>query len=111
MQKGQGVVSRGFDHKRVRIETLDRAKGIAWCRDDFGRQVEVRIDVLRAKGGAPAVGEFWYIDRQYGGWTLALCLGSVKPVVSGVRGSPEHLVSLTAALAALGLVEDLTTPP
>jgi hypothetical protein len=79
MKTGQGIVSRGFEHKRVRIETVDSRKSIAICRDDFGRIVEVRTDVLRAKGEVPKVGEFWYVDRQYGGWTFALVVGNFKP--------------------------------
>lgn len=79
MKPGQGVVSRGFEHKRVRVEQVDATAKIAWCRDDFGRLVEVRTDVLRAKGQPPAVGEFWYVDRQYGGWTFALVVGNFDP--------------------------------
>lgn len=60
----------------------------AVCRDEFGQVVEVPLDVQRAKGFAPAVGERWVIDRTFGRWTFAA--GIEVTVTAGPGGSDAH---------------------
>ncbi len=63
----------GLAFKRVLIEeiTLD---GMAVCRDQFGKIMQVTTRVQRAKGLLPKVGERWLVDRSLGMWTFAAIL-------------------------------------
>ena len=69
-----GTTSRGSNQTRVTVQSVDGP--IAIVTDQTGRTLQVRRDLMRAKGNPPVVGESWIIDKALGNqWTFALCLG------------------------------------
>lgn len=107
---GPGSHSLGFAYKTVIITGLTD-DGRVVCKDNYGREVMVNASVQRAKGLPPQVGERWFIDRAFGGWSLAACLsiGADKPIVTGLvtlMDPASH--SLLRALENLGLVDNQT---
>lgn len=82
-----------------RLVTITAIDGdVAFCRDEFGQMVEVPLDVQRAKGFAPAVGERWAIDRTFGTWTFAATVeGSVTVAPGGADAHYRHVQSTPAS--------------
>lgn len=68
--------SLGFTEKQVVVTSVDEEQSLALVTDRFGGVLTVRTDVLRSKGPRPKEGEQWVVDRTYGDWTFALCIGA-----------------------------------
>lgn len=84
----------------------------ATVKDSLGKIREIRVDVQRAKGAQPAVGETWLISNDFNGtWTFAAIMGNQPPTpITGSRtGANPITLQLLDALAAAGIVVDNTT--
>lgn len=66
-----GSSGHGAAYKEVLVQAVDYKVSKAVVIDQLGKQMQVRCDIMRAKGNVPAVGERWLVDRQYGVWTFA----------------------------------------
>lgn len=90
-----GTMSHGMASKRVMVMSIDQSRAIAQCQDEFGKAVQVRCDIMRAKGNVPEPREWWVVDRQYGDWSFAAILnggtGGVVVPQDNVPGLPEAL--------------------
>jgi hypothetical protein len=62
----------GFDMMSCQIDDING--DYANVVDQFGQEKQVLVNLQRAKGVRPKVGERWIIDRSFGYWTLAACL-------------------------------------
>jgi hypothetical protein len=86
--------------KPVLVVNTDKDKRISLVRDNFGKMIEVRCDIMRAKGNLPAPGEQWIIDRQYGDWFFGAILNGTTRGVEipqeNVNGLPEDLAAVRA---------------
>lgn len=103
--------SRGFENMRVVVESVSEDGTTAMCIDARGMGKQVNAAITRGKGGRPVAGETWMIDREFGNYTFAACVIPLPPEVTGSReGLHPVVASLLDALAAQGLVLDLTTP-
>jgi hypothetical protein len=64
----------GFSQLSCRVMSVQN--DMATVRDQLNRQIDVRRDIARAKGGLPQVGEQWIISRDLlGDWTFAAIIG------------------------------------
>jgi hypothetical protein len=86
-------------------------QNIALVIDQFGKQREIRVDILPGKGPIPSPGETWYITKNLGFWAFtAITQAPAPPVVTGSRTGVNPLtLSLLNALALAGLVTDSST--
>ena len=92
-----GTTSRGSNQTRVIVQSVDGQ--IAIVTDQTGRTLQVRRDLMRAKGNPPMVGESWIIDKALGNqWTFALCLGTS---VNGVTVLDTNVQTTTICVVQL----------
>lgn len=78
-----GTTSRGSSYLRVTIMSVDGP--IAVVIDQTGRQLQVRRDLMRAKGYLPQPTEQWLIDKSVNNmWYFALCLKATNSVDADV---------------------------
>lgn len=83
------VPRQGLQHLSVVV--LSVQNNLALVRDQTGRQIQVRRDILPAKGAWPEPGEQWIIEKRFGNeWTFALVLGSTRPGITEVAGKTER---------------------
>ncbi len=78
--------SVGFAHMTITIQEI--VDGYAYGLDNYGRNVKVPIDIQRAKGSNPVVGETWIIDKALGPWTFAATLDNPGVLVSAIDAGP-----------------------
>jgi hypothetical protein len=97
--------------KPVTVVNVNSERRMALVRDVHGLMIEVRCDIMRAKGNLPAQGEQWLIDQQYGQWTFAAILnGGTDGVVipqDSVTGLPAVLTDYSDRMD--GIAEDSLT--
>jgi hypothetical protein len=88
-----GSRSHGTAYKPCTVIKTDHDKLVCIVRDNIGKFMEVRCDIMRAKGNLPEPGEVWYIDRQYDIWVFGAILnGGTRGVeVANVTDLPETL--------------------
>lgn len=99
---------RGLDQKIVQIEEI--ADGVAHCLDRFGRIEAIPVNIQRAKGGLPRVGEQWVVDKAVAGrWSFSAVLNPQPPTVTGSRSANPALAAVLDVLAEAGLIVDETT--
>jgi hypothetical protein len=91
----RGALGHGAAYKGVTVVSVDTDKRMALARDEFGSFIEIRCDILRAKGNLPAPGEQWLIDQQYGQWTFAAI---ITGGTEGVIIPPDNVTGLTETL-------------
>lgn len=91
-----GTDSHGAAWKAVLVRSVDHHRRLALVTDQFGKDMEIRCDILRAKGNLPEPGEQWIIDRHYGVWIFgAIINGTTRGVeVSNVTDLPETLLTI-----------------
>lgn len=91
-----GSESHGFAWKGVTVRSVNTDTRLALVIDDLGKRMEVRCDIIRAKGNLPEPGEQWIIDRSLGIWTFAAIInGTTRGVeVSNVTDLPEALLTI-----------------
>jgi hypothetical protein len=90
-----GAPAHQLPFKPVTVVRVDER--VALVRDAYGKFMELRSDIMRAKGNLPAVGEQWIIDQQYGIWVFgAIFTGTIK----GVEIPPENVTGLPEVLTA-----------
>lgn len=95
----------GLTTKKVVVERIEG--NVAICRDTTGYRSHVRMDVQRAKGAAPEVGEHWMLSNDLGQWSFAAILDNnptggliLKDTVTGTR----YLVHITNGVIVLSAV-------
>lgn len=92
----------GITHKKAVVERIEGEHAI--CRDTHGHRNYVRIDIQRAKGLAPGVGETWMLANDMGMWTFAAIVG--YDAVSDFIGATRETITLSSGtLAANASVE------
>jgi hypothetical protein len=92
-----GTTTRGTNQTRVSVQSVDGT--IAIVTDQTGRTLQVRRDLMRAKGNPPMAGESWIIDKALGNtWTFAMCLGSS---VDGVTVPDTNVQTTTICVVTL----------
>lgn len=75
MTQPQALTVDGSAYLVVTVQSVTRDAAIVV--DNFGRQLTVRRDVMRAKAAPPDVGEQWMLDRTVGNaWTFAAIIGA-----------------------------------
>jgi hypothetical protein len=97
--------------KPVSVVNVNTDKLVALVRDVHGLFIEVRCDIMRAKGNLPAQGEQWLIDQQYGQWTFAAILNGGTDGVTvpqeNVHGLPEIITAYDTRMT--GIADDSLT--
>jgi microcystin-dependent protein len=88
-----GSTGHGFAWQPVWVRSVDHDTRLAVCTDQFGKDLSVRCDIMRAKGNLPDPGEQWIIEKPYGQWIFgAIITGTTRGVeVSNVTDLPEAL--------------------
>jgi hypothetical protein len=110
--KGSPTAGVGFSMLRVTVEQVLPDRGIAICREDLtNREVQVNLSPRNSKVNWPRQGEMWLVDRLADGWGFFRIYNVLEPpVVAGSRAAADPVtLSLLAALAKLGIVQDGTT--
>lgn len=90
-----GTTSHGAAYKQVQVISVNPTTYHANVVDQFGKQMDVRYDIIRAKGNPPAPGETWLIDRMYGFWTFGAIMNGG---LGGVVIPPDNVTGLNATL-------------
>lgn len=72
------------------VISIDMGNYQATVIDSMSRQIPIRLDIQRAKGQLPEVGERWIIDKTYGVWTFAALLGAnTKGAITPIENVPD----------------------
>lgn len=66
----------GFEVKLARIQQIVPERAIAIVIDSLKVQHEVPLNVQRAKGWLPRVGEVWYLEKVLGQWLFMALVSS-----------------------------------
>lgn len=106
-----GTDSHGFAWKPVLVKQINLDARLALCTDDFGKPMEIRCDIMAAKGNLPEPGEQWLVHRNYGIWTFgAIINGTTRGVeVSNVTDLTQTLAAnATTAANATNAVQSAT---
>jgi hypothetical protein len=94
--------------KPVTVVSVNNDTMIALVRDVHGLFMEVRCDIMRAKGNLPVQGEQWMVDQQYGQWTFAAILNGGTTGVTvpqeNVNGLPEIITDYDVRMT--GIADD-----
>ena len=110
--RSNGPTSTPLDVRRVSVTAADPDSGEVMVRDGNGWQATVRASTRPKGTGFPAPGEIWIISRSGPSWMLGAQVGALPPpLVTGSRATADPVtLSLLAALTAIGVVRDGTTP-
>jgi hypothetical protein len=100
-----GSTGHGLSWKLVRVVRLIPERLGAVVVDQFGKGMEVRYDLMPAKGMLPAANENWIVEHKYGRWVLAaICTGGDIGVttddVGGLSDAFDEVAVTTTALDA-----------
>lgn len=95
MQRPQGPPGQANLVKSVVIESIESNQILV--RDQHGSLLDLPNHIARVR--PPLVGEWWLVDRAFGGWSLAACIDSPRGVVN---------VRSVAGLVGDGLATSLT---
>ena len=95
-----GTTSRGSSYLKVTIMSVNGP--IAVVIDQTGRQMQVRRDLMRAKGYLPQPTEQWLIDKSVNNmWYFALCLSAVNSVDTDVAALQTNVSGLQTSMATV----------
>lgn len=61
----------GMMYRRVRIDQVVPDRGIVIVDDEMGFTTQIPYRVQPGRGRLPKEGDYWYVDRAMGPWTLA----------------------------------------
>lgn len=91
-----GSNGHGFAWQPVYVRSVDLDRRIAVCTNQFGNDIQVRLDIMRAKGVIPITGEQWVIEKPFGQWMFgAIINGTTRGVeVSTVTDLPETITTI-----------------
>lgn len=101
--------SNGLPWETVWVRGIDAEHGLVEVENHIGKMRRIPLNVQRAKGGLPEVGEKWAIDKTLGYWTFAAVLSPVTPTLLGDRSDGTALTNLITLLEEIGLFIDGTT--
>lgn len=76
----------GVAYRRVRVEQVVPERGIVIVVDEKGISTQVPYRVQPGRGRMPREGDYWYVERVMGPWTLASYIATDDADINSVPG-------------------------
>lgn len=76
----------GVAYRRVRVEQVVPERGIVIVVDEQGISTQVPYRVQPGRGRMPREGDYWYVERVMGPWTLASYIATDDADINSVPG-------------------------